>query len=464
MLPCSAQPGPVTLQTFRTSSGSAEKCVHGLRIPGGTYSESDAELEREYCSIDFYATALALCPKMWSTSPATIVYDITGGRFRNNQAGFENQACPKSGSAIRDAVSELAMFKMSMNEKDTSGTFSAASLLYCHLSRYFATEVQVPVSVLRTIDKNTHDRRVIEPGLRYTVGKSSLHMIHAGWKHYAEAVNNAKAVESSPEFLTSDGNHLYGVLLRQTGARYGPEVNGTRAGGWGAGQNKAFQRTPPFLALRVPKPLLEAIREGTRQARLDPAVAKASTGGHSDAQMIFWMRELTEIVLLDFILGQQDRIGNIDFEDRWYWVRQDKLECRPASGKKVPNDLTAARPLLIKRTWLNDNDAGVRKSHPNFAERTHMLDGVAHFSATTYRQLIWLDRGLPSQGALHRHLSGNYGLSARDQSLMLRRTREAADILQRACRERRLRFDLEPQESLRKGQASESPADCEANG
>jgi hypothetical protein len=435
-----------------------------MRIPGGAYSESDARQEREYCSIDFYSSAVALCPKTWSTSPATIVYDITGGRFRDDQAGFESRACPKGGAALRDAVSELAMYKMSMNEKDTSGTFSPASLLYYHLSRYFATEVQVPVAVARTIDKQVHDRRVIEPGLRYTSGKSSLRMIHAGWKHYSEAVMSTTAVGTSPEFLTSDRRQLYGVLLRETGSRYGPEVNGTRSGGWGAGQNKAFQRTPPFLALRQPKPLLEAIREGTRQANLDPAIAKAIRPGLSDAQMIFWMRELTEIVLLDFILGQQDRVGNIDFEDRWYWIRQNKVESRPASGKKVPDDLAAARPVRIRRTWLNDNDAGVRASYSDFAEQTHMLDGVAHISAVTYRQLIRLDRGLQSQGALHRHLSGNYGLSAGELSLIARRTSEAAEILKRACRDQRLRFDLEPQEFLRKGRVSESPADCEAYG
>jgi len=455
-----AESGSTRIETFRAAGGTEEKCIYGLRIPGGTYSEADARLEREYCSVNFSSAAVALCPKTWSTSPATIVYDISGGPFRNNQAGFERQACPNGGSALRDAAGELAMYKMSMNEKDTSGTFSPASLLYYHLSRYFDTEVNVPVAVLRTIDKQVHDRRVIEPGLRYTAGKSSLKMIHAGWKHYAEAVGGAKSVSSSPEFLTADSRQLFGALLRETGARYGAVINGTRSGGWGAGQNRAFQRTPAFMALRQPKPLLAAIREGTRLARRDPAAAKAMGPEPSEIQMVFWMRELTEIVLLDFILGQQDRVGNVDFEERWYWVKAGKVESRSAAGKKVPADLAAAQPRRIKRTWLNDNDAGVRPSYSDFAEQTHMLDGIAHFSATTYHRLIRLDRDLQQRGEIHRHLSGSYGLGSREVDLIARRTKEAAGILQRACKESLIRFDLEPGEFLLNGKASERPAGC----
>ncbi len=184
----------------------------------------------------------------------------------------------------------------------------------------------------------------------------------------------------------------------------------------------------------------------------------------SDAQMVFWMRELTEIALLDFILGQQDRVGNVDFEERWYWTRQGKVEHRPATGRRVPEDLASVQPLRIRRTWLNDNDAGVRTSYSDFAEQTHMLDGVAHFSATTYRQLIRLDRDLRAQGEVHRHLSGSYGLGARELDLIVRRTRDAADILQRACRDGRVRFDLEPVEFLVKGNAGESRPGCEGEG
>jgi hypothetical protein len=48
-------------------------------------------------------------------------------------------------------------------------------------------------------------------------------------------------------------------MLRSTGNRYNSEFNGTRASGWGEGQNYDFQATAPFLALRSQKPLAEAV-------------------------------------------------------------------------------------------------------------------------------------------------------------------------------------------------------------
>ena len=38
--------------------------------------------------------------------------------------------------------------------------------------------------------------------------------------------------------------------------------------------------------------------------------------------MMFWMTELSEICLLDYIFSQQDRPGNIDY--RWVWYYLDR--------------------------------------------------------------------------------------------------------------------------------------------
>ena len=108
--------------------------------------------------------------------------------------------------------------------------------------------------------------------------------------------------------------------LNSPGHRYGSEINGTRKSGWGKGQNRDFQETPAFLALRSSKPLSEAIVEGLEKGRKDRQINKDLGPDVSDRQMAFWMQELTEIVLLDFIFSQQDRVGNIDFTPYWYWV------------------------------------------------------------------------------------------------------------------------------------------------
>jgi hypothetical protein len=364
---------------------------------------------------------------MWSTSPATIVYDVSGGRFANRPATFESQACGKGGPARKDAAGELAMYKMSMNAQDTSGTFSPSSLVYYHLSRYFETAVKVPVAVYRTIDKTEHTRRVIEPGVRFTAGKSSLRMVHAGWVRMKQAAKGDASFKGASELVARDGKTLFGVLLTETGTRYGPEINGTRESRGIEGQNRDFQQTAAYRALRQDKPLEDAIR--------------ASGGKAGAAQMVYWMRELTEIILLDYILGQQDRIGNIDYTIETY--------------------STKGHELRLKRTWLNDNDAGVRASYADFAKKTHMLDGVAHMSATTYGKLLRLESDLSARGEVHGFLRESFGLSEGQMSLIEKRTAESAAVLRRACEEKRLRFDLEPEEYLARGGVGETEMRCE---
>jgi hypothetical protein len=445
---------------FAAPDGVREICVPGVRIPGGAYSASDEQQERRFCSADFRSPHVALCPKMWSTSPATIVYDISGGKFPGDPAQFESKSCPRGGPARRDASAELAIYKMSVNAPDTSGTFSPASLLYYHLSRYFDTELNVPVSVLRTVGKGTLLRRVIEPGVRYTANKPQLRMLHAGFRHMEDAAANPSA-PGAGEMLTPDGRQFFGIMILESGNRYGPEMNGTRNASWGAGQNRMFQKTAPFLALRQAAPLPEAIREGVRLARLDPAMSRSLGASASAPQMAFWMRELTELVLLDFILGQQDRIGNIDFVEHWYWVRDGRTEHRPAAGGTPPADISPLNPVRIKRTWLNDNDAGARASYSDFAQQTHMLDSVAHFGAATYGRLLRLRDDLESSGEIYQHLSAGYHLDQTELGLIVKCTRAAADVLQKACREKRLRFDLEPGAFLLHGAVEEASVDCD---
>jgi hypothetical protein len=352
---------------------------------------------------------------------------------------------------------------MSVNAPATSGTFAPASLLYYHLSRYFHTAVNVPVAVYRTIDKAAHRARVIKPGMRDSAGKASLRMLHEGWRYLDQAAGSGPAPVEISETLTADRQQLFGILVNGRGTRYGAEVNGPRTGGWGKGQNLALQRTAPFLALRQAEPLAEAVQEGIRLSRQDPAVAKAMRVKPSMAQMVYWMRELSEMALLDFILGQQDRVGNIDFVEEWYWISDGRVEHRTAVERSVPPDLSAFRPQRIRRTWLNDNDAGVRASYSDFAKITHELDGLRHFGAVTYRQLMALDQDLQSKGKLHGLLKASFAIGERELGLIVQRTHEAAAVLRGACDGGRLRFDLEPEEFVLTGSVREAQAGCGVN-
>jgi len=451
---------PSKVITYTSPSGINEQAIASAQIPGGKYKSRDTKKENSLLAIDFYNPKIALCPKIWSTSPATMVRDIGATHFA--QHDYEQNRY--SGKTTEPGVKKLAKFKQTMNQHNTSGTFSTSSLLYYHFSRYFDTTVTVPVAVYREADRKEHLLRVTRSGQV----KTRRGMINAGWDHLSKAEKTPTSYQPTNELFTPDRNKIYGALLKGKGARYKAEVNGIRSR-WGSPQNKDFQRTAPYMALRSSEPLLTAIKDGKRRAFRD-ATIRSATRGVSDFQMLYWMREITEITLLDYIFSQQDRIGNIDYRWAWYWVQDGKVKKQWQPGKFIrkqmnqfppPANIAQHSPQLIQRTYLNDNDAGGRVPYANFTKKTQMLEKLRHFSAKTYTKLIHLNRDLQDKGQIYRYIEQNFILDADQQKQIVKNTRLATDILTSSCRSGKLRFDLDnPKDFLIHGQVQEQNLNC----
>lgn len=456
-LASSAVTGAVT--EFQSPRGNTEQCVALDHVPGGRYSQADAAKEREFCGIDFYGDTHALCPKVFSTSPGTLIFDLAGGAYAGDPARFEREACAGGGVHKRGASGDPISFKMSVNTRESSATFANASLVYYHFSRYFDASVHVPVAVLRTVDRQEHAARVSDRGVALSAGKPALKMNHAAWLALQAAEKNPSGYKPTEELFTPQGL-LYGAMLHPQGRRYGEEINGTRASGWGEGQNRDFQQTAPFRALRSSRPLAEAIAEGKEQAMRDPKLAKAMGSAATPAQMVFWMSDLVDITLLDFIFSQQDRIGNVDYVPYWIWKQDGRLERRPAQTRQAPADIAGLDPVYIRRTELGDNDAGLRLTYINYTKRTGMLESLRHYRGETYRRLLALERDFAASGPLHEYVRRTFGLSDREFAQVVENTRQAAAILRDSCQAGRLRFDVEPEEFLLTGKVMERRLDC----
>ncbi len=253
------------------------------------------------------------------------------------------------------------------------------------------------------------------------------------------------------------------MLLSSPGHRYGSEINGTRKSGWGKGQNRDFQETPAYLALRSGKPLEEAIRGGVAKGRKDRRIAKDLPADVPPQQMAYWMKELTEIVLLDFIFSQQDRVGNIDYTPYYYWTENGKLKRKKAREHAGRDASVPADAILINRTNLNDNDAGGRVQYANFTRSTQMLEKLRHMDEETLRKLSALGRDRRNGGEIYRWLESSLGLSAREVKQVVKNTAAATDILQATCRKGEMRFDLHPREFLETGKVTPAKVDCDGN-
>ena len=441
----------------RSPGGVQERCVMLARMPGGHYRQAEESAERALCAINFYDGTHALCPKLFSTSPGTLVYDLADGPYARRAADFEREVCPKGHIVTTEAVHGAISFKMSVNTRETSATFANASFIYYHFARWFDAAVAVPPAVLRSMDKDQHLQRVARSGEAVSATRPPLKMLHAGWATVVRAERDPGSYTPTDELFSADRKQVYGVLLHPEGHRYGEEVNGSRSSGWGDGQSLDFQKTAPFVALATDQPLAQAIRQGLATGH----AANAIPAEVRELQMAYWMRELIAIVLLDHLLGQQDRIGNIDYLNHWVWVERGEVLQRAASGRQPPADIAEFKPRLIKRTVLGDNDAGVRVSYANYTQRTGMLDKLRHFDPKTYSQLMAMARDFAARGALHEHVRSSYGFSAAEFERLAGNVRQAAALLQANCRAGKLRFDLDPEAVARGETPTEPKVDCD---
>ena len=444
---------------YTSPNGIKEQAISLAEIPEGTYKSRDKKKENAFLAVDFYSSKIALCPKTWSTSPGTMVRDISQTGI--SQRTYEKNHC--TGKTVAGTVKKLAKFKQTMNQRGTSGTFSMSSLLYYHFSRYLDTATTIPPAIYREMDRRSHRDRVTRSGRAKTSGG----MISKGWDHLYNAEKSPSSYRPTNELFTPDHTKIYGVMLKGKGARYGAEINGARRRRWGAPQNEEFQETAPYLALRSDMALLDAIKRGKRKAG---SRVRSATGEVSNFQMIYWMRELTEIVLMDFIFSQQDRVGNIDFRWVWYWVQDGKVHKKWQAGKdrrsrrhrmEPPAEIAQYSPVLLQRTMLNDNDAGGRVPYANFAKKTGMLQKLRHISAKTYTKLVRLNRDLQDKGQIYRYIEQNFILDADQQHQIVKNTRLATEILQDTCSIGKLRFDLDnPKDFLLTGRVKELDINC----
>ncbi len=374
-----------------------EVCSVAARLPIGKYSNGDLKDEEKLCSIDFYSPSVALCPKVWSTSPGTIVHEVPEGM---TQAEAEASHCGKDNS-----LDTLGKFKQTMNQPGTSGTFSMSSIMYYHLSRALDTEVTVPVAVFRTMDKKAHYNRVTKKAKPSPNAKMNV----AGWKHMELAETTAN-YNAAADILTPNGTQIYGVLLRDKGNRYGAEFNGTREGAWGVEQSEDFEETPAYFALRSTKPLEQALSEGYDNAIKNPTMRKAIPVEPSRFQMKLWMNEASEIAVMDHIMSQQDRIGNIDYTWAWVYSENGVLKHKKVDSVykdyslakkgniKVPAEIAAFKPELVQRTSIGDNDAGGLIQYATFARKAAMVDDLRHIDKNLYARVQQLADDFRSEG------------------------------------------------------------------
>jgi hypothetical protein len=434
--------------------GMEERCDVPARMPGAADRDADLRDERAFGAIDLHGRMHATCPKHFSTSAGTLVYDFASGPCGGNAAGFERNVCRRGHGVENEAGDEPVSFKMSVHTPETSTTFANSALIDDHFARCFDAAEHNPPAAMRTVDRQA---RVANPGGSLSAGRRGLKQNHAARNALTRAERDPQSYSPADELFTTDRSQVYGVLPHPRDRRCGEEVNGSRESGWGDGQSRDFQQTAPFVALATDAPLVDAMTEAIALSLMGSAIPADSR----TRQPIFRMREVAEVTLPDFIFGQQDRIGNIDDLAFWSWNAGSEPRRAPAAGRHPPDDTARRAPKLIRRTEPGDNDAGVRTTDINSTPRTGMLERLRHGTAGAYRRLIAPHRDFGSGGPLHEYVRSTSVPTDAEFARIVADTRQSAANQRESCRAGRLRFDLEPEMLLLEGEVTPTKVYCD---
>ena len=403
--------------TFQVPGGRPDEiCVVPKHLPFADYRGKDGAKdiadENQLASYDFNKAGpaesgvIAIVPKRTSTSAAVDVYQIPAGTTRPDQ--ITASYC----LSVEKNGKNVAKFKQTDNVHTT--TCTAAILGYYHVARALGDICEIKPAVLRTMDIEQHKKMVrlaAELGAHGLVGQSWALFNH----YYANPPGSAVA----QTLFTSDFQQIYGALLENTTG----EENYTE---WlNAGSD--LSSTHAFRRMADSRPV-EAIL-GSRDF------------SQSNVQALVGMRDMSEMILLDYLLAQSDRLTGGNISDYSFTYYRDGDKVKSVKTSKVTGIPAGVTKVVIKKLTIKDTDAGLLNNNV-FANKGY-LSQISHLHPKTFARLQtlatkWRDDPTVKE-FFHRECTFSNSQLARFEKYLL----AAASILQNRLDSGKLRLDLD---------------------
>ncbi|WP_413291216.1 hypothetical protein [Bdellovibrio sp. HCB337] len=404
-------------QQYRSPNGLTEVCIIPKRWPSAYYRDSDREKEAELCGYDFYSN-VGICPKYNSTNPAILLLKP------NNE--YSKQAIDASSCNVdKMSVSTEAKFKQSI-----SCSHTPSILAYYQISRILGDAGRVPVAVVRSMDRKVHSQ-LTQKANKALSGSSDT--IAKTWEQFSRVHRHP---DDYPDIVDASESQIYGALSDNIKN----EEKYTDVSGKGSYDSRytRFLSQPPFQRVSSSASVRELV---------------GSSEFSKVAQTVTQMKDVGDMIVLDTLLNQQDRIGNIHYRFYWYSLnpqKPGKIERTKSKAKWkdsrliVPPEETKAMSgrtaVLIKEMLLRDNDCGVNKS--NMMRAISALEKVRHVSYLTYYQLLNFEKSLASSSAKD-YFTSELLFSSSEFKSLRENAAKAKDILKSNCRAGRLKFDVD---------------------
>jgi hypothetical protein len=351
-------------------NGTVELATRPATFPGHPeiYSKKDIEKEKELADIDFYngktkdGLDIVLIPKTYSTSPGLNVHavKVPPGVSRLSYAEAHATKSQPSGDEV------IAKYKQSI---PNHFTYSPSILGYYHLSR-FLDAGHVEPAIVRTMDLDSH-KPLADLGKAKAVGSNNRNQ----WTE----LRTLDDAHSNSRVYTQDGKQLYGALqVNPSGEQSYPHLSDLAGAG-------AFAASSEFAKLTDTNPLKLNYKDAS--GKLNQAAV----------QQLVRVRDLSDMLLMDFIMSQADRFsGNMHSEKVYLWVEDGilKSETKKSNPAKAAEQLKQipSGAVLVDRMIMKDNDAGLISG--NSAKSYHLLEKLNHMDSKTYNRLLDLQKEL----------------------------------------------------------------------
>ncbi len=419
-------------QAFITPyAGVTEVCVIPKHFLGVKYRKKDRKDEAMLCSLDFYGKTIlngipleyvAICPKSHSTNPAVEVYKIRQKGLTVEE--YEQQECKRTSKRRnKSKAKRMAKFKQSI-----SCSYTPSILAYYHLSRILGDIANVAPAVIRTMALEEH-RSIAKLG--YRVATQSRQRVQAlTWKMFIETENhidshsNRYGRKYSPLVFTEDNQQIFGAMQKDV----------KKEGHYRAFYIKNYKNS---YRLITSQPFVQKLM--SRQSYAD-----------ADITLLFQLKDYADMLVLDYLLSQEDRYGNVAYKDYYYSVSNDGKITR----KQVPEDKKEhiSKEMqknlnihVVRRLVLKDNDCGVKRY--NRTEKSKIMTKIRHMNLDTYQRLLWLNSKIEDTYT-ETFFKKELLFSSRDWEIFERLVKKLTKILQGNCRKGRLKLDLNPEKKL----------------
>lgn len=402
-------------QKFKSPGGLVEECVVSKPLPGFPGADNEAWLNKEarLCSYNFYAandSVIGVCPKLNSTNPGIDLYKIA----KERKADFERRSC---------ALQDIPESKISKFKQSVSCSYTPSIISYYQLGKALGS-LNIPPAVIRTMDSKEHQRIRSQAQEILKARGQSGELIYKTWSGSWGSVYQSPRSSAGQRVFTSDLSQIYGAMsVNPSNELKYREVYGS----WRRYDDR-------HIAIKSQAPYQNVMSRRDLQALVGTTPSAASV------QTLVQMKDVADMLVIDYIFGQWDRPGNIHYQMKLYHSNDGvQWKSLAAENSALAGEHQSAKyKFQIKEMILKDNDCGIAKG--NATKKFGLINEIAHISPKTYQLVQKLAQ---NWSTLRGHVQSEWLLSDSDFRVVGSDLQGLAQHLRSRCQAGRLKLDLD---------------------